>query len=61
MKKKQKDYKLENVAESLRTLYKQKLLPLEEHHKFHDFHSPALGLYVRLKIIEFIYPQASCN
>lgn len=44
MKKKQKDYELENVAERLRTLYKQKLLPLEERHKFHDFHSPALGL-----------------
>ena len=44
MKKKQKDYELENVAERLRTLYKQKLLPLEERHKFHDFHSPVLGL-----------------
>lgn len=32
----------ENVAEGLRKLYKQKLLPLEEFYKFHDFHSPPL-------------------
>ena len=31
-----------NVAEGLKKLYKTKLLPLEEHYKFHDFHSPAL-------------------
>lgn len=30
------------VAEGLRKVYKQKLLPLEEHYKFHDFHSPIL-------------------
>ena len=31
-----------NVAEGLQKLYKQKLFPLEEFYKFHDFHSPAL-------------------
>ena len=44
MNMKQKDYKIENVEERLAILYKQTLLPLEERHKFHDFHSPALGL-----------------
>lgn len=32
----------QTVAEGLRQLYSQKLLPLEEHYRFHDFHSPAL-------------------
>ena len=32
----------ENVGDGLKRLYKQKLLPLEEHYKFHDFHSPPL-------------------
>ncbi|CCD72162.1 Dynamin-type G domain-containing protein [Caenorhabditis elegans] len=40
-KKKNKEV-LETVSEGLRKIYKQKLLPLEEFHKFHDFHSPAL-------------------
>jgi len=31
-----------NVAEGLKKLYKQKLLPLEDFYKFHDFHSPPL-------------------
>ena len=31
-----------SVADGLRQLYKHKLYPLEEHYKFHDFHSPAL-------------------
>jgi len=31
-----------NVAEGLKKLYKQKLYPLEEFYKFHDFHSPPL-------------------
>ena len=31
-----------NVTEGLKKLYKQKLLPLEEYYKFHDFHSPSL-------------------
>ena len=31
-----------NVADSLKRLYKQKMLPLEEFYKFHDFHSPSL-------------------
>ncbi|MCI4395876.1 hypothetical protein PGIGA_G00197150 [Pangasianodon gigas] len=30
------------VSEGLKKLYKTKLLPLEEHYKFHEFHSPAL-------------------
>ncbi|VDK80563.1 unnamed protein product [Litomosoides sigmodontis] len=33
---------LETVSEGLRKIYKQKLLPLEEYYRFHDFHSPAL-------------------
>jgi EH domain-containing protein 1 len=33
---------LETVSDGLKKIYKQKLLPLEEHYKFHDFHSPAL-------------------
>uniref|UniRef100_F1L014 EH domain-containing protein 1 n=1 Tax=Ascaris suum TaxID=6253 RepID=F1L014_ASCSU len=33
---------LESVSEGLRKIYKQKLLPLEEYYKFHEFHSPAL-------------------
>jgi len=32
-----------SVADSLKRVYKQKLLPLEEHYKCHEFHSPALG------------------
>ncbi len=32
----------DNVSDGLKKLYKQKLLPLEEHYKFHEFHSPAL-------------------
>lgn len=32
----------QTVAEGLRQLYSQKLLPLEEHYRFHEFHSPAL-------------------
>ncbi|XP_005384609.1 PREDICTED: EH domain-containing protein 1 [Chinchilla lanigera] len=32
----------QTVAEGLRQLYAQKLLPLEEHYRFHEFHSPAL-------------------
>lgn len=31
-----------NVADGLQKLYRQKMLPLEEFYKFHDFHSPAL-------------------
>ncbi|CAB3397020.1 unnamed protein product [Caenorhabditis bovis] len=40
-KKKNKEV-LESVSDGLRKIYKQKLYPLEEYHKFHDFHSPAL-------------------
>lgn len=32
----------DNVTEGLKRIYKQKLYPLEEYYKFHDFHSPAL-------------------
>lgn len=31
-----------NVTDGLKKLYKQKLFPLEEFYKFHDFHSPPL-------------------
>ncbi|XP_019624479.1 PREDICTED: EH domain-containing protein 1-like [Branchiostoma belcheri] len=31
-----------NVVEGLKQVYREKLYPLEEHYKFHDFHSPAL-------------------
>lgn len=30
------------ITEGLKTLYKKKLLPVEEFYRFHDFHSPAL-------------------
>lgn len=33
---------LETVSDGLKNMYKQKLLPLEEYYRFHDFHSPAL-------------------
>ncbi|KAK3925768.1 EH domain-containing protein 1 [Frankliniella fusca] len=32
----------ESVVEGLQRIYKNKLLPLEEHYQFHDFHSPQL-------------------
>ncbi|CAH1103169.1 unnamed protein product [Psylliodes chrysocephalus] len=32
----------QNVVEGLKTIYRNKLLPLEEHYQFHDFHSPKL-------------------
>ncbi|XP_008124131.1 EH domain-containing protein 3 isoform X2 [Anolis carolinensis] len=32
----------QTVSEGLKKLYRTKLLPLEEHYKFHEFHSPAL-------------------
>lgn len=32
----------EGVAEGLKNVYRQKLLPLEKEYQFHDFHSPAL-------------------
>lgn len=32
----------ESVIDGLWTIYKNKLLPLEQHHQFHDFHSPQL-------------------
>lgn len=31
-----------NVVEGLKNIYKNKLLPLEQHYQFHDFHSPQL-------------------
>lgn len=33
----------ESVTEGLKNIYKQKLLPLEQHYQFHDFHSPQLA------------------
>ncbi|XP_037810641.1 EH domain-containing protein 3 [Lucilia sericata] len=33
---------VENVIGELKKIYKSKLLPLEEHYQFHDFHSPKL-------------------
>lgn len=36
----------ENVSDGLKRIYKQKLLPFEEYYKFHDFHSPALGMFL---------------
>ena len=32
----------ETVVDGLKTIYKQKIFPLEEHYRFHDFHSPVL-------------------
>ncbi|XP_060704661.1 EH domain-containing protein 3 isoform X1 [Hemiscyllium ocellatum] len=32
----------QTVTDGLKKLYKSKLLPLEEHYRFHEFHSPAL-------------------
>lgn len=33
---------LDNVVEGLKRIYRHKLLPLEQHYQFHDFHSPQL-------------------
>ncbi|XP_071214054.1 EH domain-containing protein 2-like isoform X2 [Salvelinus alpinus] len=33
---------IRTVTEGLKSLYHQKLLPLEQHYGFHDFHSPSL-------------------
>lgn len=33
---------LESVSDGLKNIYKQKLYPLEEYYRFHEFHSPAL-------------------
>lgn len=32
----------DSVVEGLQSIYRMKLLPLEEHYKFHEFHSPQL-------------------
>lgn len=32
----------QTVSDGLKKLYRTKLLPLEEHYRFHEFHSPAL-------------------
>jgi hypothetical protein len=34
---------VETVSDGLRKIYKQKLFPLEDYYRFHEFHSPALG------------------
>ncbi|ESO10905.1 hypothetical protein HELRODRAFT_109211 [Helobdella robusta] len=39
---KKKEDVLDSVADGLKKIYRQKLLPLEEFYKFHDFHSPPL-------------------
>ena len=41
-KRKREPEVFNTVSEGLKKIYKQKLYPLEEHYKFHDFHSPAL-------------------
>lgn len=33
---------VENVVGEMKKIYRSKLLPLEEHYQFHDFHSPKL-------------------
>jgi hypothetical protein len=33
----------ENVAEGLKSIYKNKMLPLEQHYLFEEFHSPSLN------------------
>lgn len=33
---------VQTVTGGLKELYAKKLLPLEEHYRFHEFHSPAL-------------------
>lgn len=33
----------DNVVQGLKDIYKRKLLPLEEHYLFHEFHSPPLN------------------
>jgi EH domain-containing protein 1 len=38
----EKSESIENVVEGLKRIYKTKLLPLEQHYQFHDFHSPQL-------------------
>lgn len=32
----------ESVVLGLKSIYREKLLPLEQHYQFHDFHSPQL-------------------
>ncbi|KAK4871564.1 hypothetical protein RN001_015688 [Aquatica leii] len=41
-KSSEKEEVYENVVQGLKNIYKNKLLPLELHHQFHDFHSPQL-------------------
>lgn len=45
LKKEQEDKQnvFDNVLEGLKKIYKNKLLPLEEHYAFHEFHSPQLN------------------
>ncbi|KAL0819150.1 hypothetical protein ABMA28_008405 [Loxostege sticticalis] len=38
----EKTESIENVIEGLKRIYRTKLLPLEQHYQFHDFHSPQL-------------------
>lgn len=32
----------ENVIDGLKSIYKNKMFPLEQHYLFHEFHSPSL-------------------
>ena len=41
-KRKKEPEVFDTVVEGLKRLYKTKLLPLEEHYRFHEFHSPLL-------------------
>lgn len=41
-KRKKEPEVFNSVNEGLKSIYRMKLLPLEEHYKFHDFHSPQL-------------------
>ena len=41
-KRKKEPEVFKNVTEGLKKIYKQKLLPLEETYRFHEFHSPKL-------------------
>ncbi|XP_067013703.2 EH domain-containing protein 1 isoform X2 [Anabrus simplex] len=40
--RREKDDTFDNVVDGLKNVYKQKLLPIEEMYRFHDFHSPRL-------------------
>ncbi len=50
-KEKENQEVVENVLGEMKKIYKTKLLPIEEHYNFSDFHSPkvcALNIKVQL-------------